>query len=57
MDFLLRVKAVLRRRKVEEELDEELQSHLELQIRKHLDAGLSLEDANNKLVLISGWSS
>jgi hypothetical protein len=33
MDFLLRVKAVLRRRKVEEELDEELQFHLELQTR------------------------
>jgi putative ABC transport system permease protein len=44
-DLLLRAQAILRRRKVEEELNDELQSHLELQTRKHLDAGLSLEEA------------
>ncbi|MGI9071859.1 MAG: ADOP family duplicated permease [Bryobacteraceae bacterium] len=47
-DFLLRAEAILRRRKVEEELDEELQSHLELQTRKHLDAGLSIEEAKRQ---------
>ena len=44
-DLMLRAQAILRRRKVEEELDDELQSHLELQTRKHLDAGLSFEEA------------
>jgi hypothetical protein len=46
--LLLRTKAILRRRKVEEELDEELQSHLELQTRKHLNAGLSIEEARRQ---------
>jgi putative ABC transport system permease protein len=47
-DLLLRAKAILLRRKVEEELDDELQSHLELQTRKHLNAGLSLEEAKRQ---------
>jgi hypothetical protein len=47
-DLLLRAKAILLRRKVEEELDEELQSHLELQTRKHLKAGLSIEEAKRQ---------
>jgi hypothetical protein len=47
-DFLLRAKAILHGSKVEEELDEELQSHLELQTRKHLDGGLSFEQAKRQ---------
>jgi putative ABC transport system permease protein len=47
-DLLLRVKAILRRRKMDEELDEELQSHLELQTRKHLISGLGLDEAKQQ---------
>jgi hypothetical protein len=47
-DLLLRATAIVRRRRVEEELDEELRSHLELQTRKHVDAGLSPEEAERQ---------
>jgi putative ABC transport system permease protein len=53
-DLLLRAQAILRRRKVEEELDDELQSHLELQTRKHVDAGLSLEQAKQQACIDFG---
>jgi hypothetical protein len=38
-DLVFRLKAILSRRRMEDELDEELQTHLELQTRKHLAAG------------------
>ncbi len=47
-DLLLRATAIVRRRRVEEELDQELRSHLELQTRKHVDAGLSPEEAERQ---------
>ena len=40
-----RLRAVLRRGKAEEELDEELAFHIEMQARKHRAAGLSADDA------------
>jgi putative ABC transport system permease protein len=48
MDFWLRLKAVLRRPRMEDDLDEELRAHLEFQTRKHVAAGLSPEQARNK---------
>ncbi|MDQ2775546.1 MAG: permease prefix domain 1-containing protein, partial [Acidobacteriota bacterium] len=47
-DFFLRFKAIFRRDHVEAELDEELQTHLELQIRKHVAAGMSVQEARTK---------
>ena len=47
-DLLLRLKAIVSRRQIEHELDEELQTHLELQTRKHLAAGFSMEEAQVK---------
>jgi hypothetical protein len=47
-DLLLRATAILCRRRVDEELDDELRSHLELQARKHIDAGLSPEEAEHQ---------
>jgi hypothetical protein len=45
---------LLRRRQGEEDLGEELESHLELQTRKHLAAGLSLEEARRRARLEFG---
>ena len=44
-DILFRLRALLRSRAVEQELDEELRSHLEHEIEKHVRAGLSRPDA------------
>lgn len=47
-DLLLRFKAVVRRGRMEEELGEELRTHLELQVQKHVAAGLNIEEARVK---------
>ena len=47
-DLLLRAKAVLFRHQAEQELDEELRSHLEFQTRKHLAAGLTADEAERR---------
>ena len=44
-DLLIRARALIHRREVERELDEELRFHLERQIAAHVRAGLSPEDA------------
>src|SRR2546428_7958341 len=44
-DLLLRLRALVVRRRVDEELDEELAFHLEMQTRTHLSAGVSETDA------------
>jgi predicted permease len=47
-DAVLRLRALLAPRRVERELDEELAFHIEREVRKHLDAGLSPSDARNR---------
>ncbi|HET9179537.1 MAG TPA: permease prefix domain 1-containing protein [Terriglobia bacterium] len=47
-DLLYRMRAVLWRRAMEAELDEELRSHLEHQAEKHLRSGLSREEAERR---------
>ncbi len=47
-DLLLRSRAILGRRQMEHELDEELRTHLELQMRKHLFSGSSIGEAQAK---------
>ena len=47
-DLLLRLKAVFSRPRMEDELDEELQSHLEFQTRKHLVSGLDEREARRR---------
>ncbi|OLE78865.1 MAG: hypothetical protein AUF76_18280 [Acidobacteria bacterium 13_1_20CM_2_65_9] len=44
-DLMLRLRALLLRRRVDDELDEELAFHLEMQARKHRDAGVCDADA------------
>ena len=44
-DLRLRARALLARRRVERELHDELEFHLEMEIRKHVAAGLSPDDA------------
>src|SRR5262245_57795393 len=44
-DFKLRLRALLFRRRVEDELDEEVQFHIEMQTRRNLAAGLRASDA------------
>lgn len=44
-DLLYRLRALVRRQSVEDELDEELRFHLEREVEKHLSAGLSWDEA------------
>jgi hypothetical protein len=44
-DLLFRLRAIFRRRSVERELDEELQFHLEHEVEKLMQSGLSREEA------------
>src|SRR5678815_5069061 len=44
-DLWLRLRALLLRRRVEREMHEELDFHVEMQTRKHLAAGLGANDA------------
>ena len=44
----LRLRSLLRRSQVEQELNAELQFHLEQQIEENLAAGMSREEANTR---------
>jgi putative ABC transport system permease protein len=44
-DWLIRLRAILRRDSVEQELDEELRFHLEHAIERHVESGMSRADA------------
>src|ERR1700758_5263828 len=47
-DLWIRVRALLRRGKVESELDYELRFHLERQVEKYVQSGLSREEAQRR---------
>ncbi|HEX8764415.1 MAG TPA: permease prefix domain 1-containing protein, partial [Candidatus Acidoferrum sp.] len=47
-DLWIRVRAMLRRKSVESELDEELRFHLERQVEKYVRSGMSREDARRR---------
>jgi len=53
-DWWLRMRALLRRGRVEAELDEELRFHLERQVEKYLQSGLSREEAQRRARLEFG---
>lgn len=53
-DLFIRLRAILRRPKVEQELDEELQFHLQHEIAKRMARGLTLEDATREAKLAFG---
>lgn len=53
-DFLFRFKALVRRRRVEGELDEELRFHFEEQVEKHVKSGLSRVEAIRRASLTFG---
>ena len=53
-DLLYRLRAILRRKAMEDELDEELRFHLERQAEKELKAGLTPEEAKRKARLALG---
>jgi putative ABC transport system permease protein len=55
-DWIIRLRSLLRRRRVEQELDEELTFHLERQFEKHLKAGLEKEEATKRVRLQFGGS-
>jgi hypothetical protein len=48
-DCKLRIRALLFRRRVEDELDEELKFHLAMQTRRNLDSGMNPRDASLEL--------
>jgi predicted permease len=53
-DALLRVRALIFRRRVEQELDEELQFHIEMQTRKNVAAGMSDSEASQRARVLFG---
>ncbi len=53
-DLIIRLRSLLRRRTVEQELDEELTFHLERQFEKNLNAGLEQEEAKRRVRLQFG---
>src|SRR5258705_247209 len=53
-DLLIRLRALLRRRAVEAELDDELRFHRERQLESYLRAGLSPDQARRRLGLEFG---
>jgi hypothetical protein len=50
----LRIKSIFTRRRVESELDEELQFHLEHKIEEGIAAGLSPDEARRRALLAMG---
>ncbi len=53
-DLLLRLRALFLRGRVESELQEEFAAHLELQTRKHIQAGMSIDEARRRARLEFG---
>src|SRR5215472_13950079 len=47
-DVLIRVRTLFRRKSVETELDDELRFHLERQVEKYVQSGLSREEAQRR---------
>ena len=56
-DFFIRLRALLRRTTVEGELDEELRFHLENQVEKYIQSGLTREQATRRARLELGASN
>ena len=55
-DLIFRLRSLFRRSAVENELDDELQFHLEQQVEKHVRSGLTREDAMRQARLeFGGW--
>ena len=54
-DLWMRLRALLRRRAVEQELDDELRSHFEQQVEKWVASGVAMEEARRRArLMISG---
>jgi len=53
-DLLVRIRSLFRRRRVEEELDDELRFHFEHEVEKHIAAGVDPEEARRKARLVFG---
>lgn len=53
-DLLFRIRAIFRRNRVEQELDEELRFHLDRQVEKHLQTGDAREEAARRARLDFG---
>ena len=47
-DLQLRIQALISRRRVEQELDEELAFHIERNIQRHIESGLSAAEARTR---------
>src|SRR6267143_784144 len=52
--FIRRVAALFRRRRVEDDLDEELRAHLEMAVEMNIGKGMSAEDARREALLSLG---
>src|SRR6185312_12971949 len=53
-DFLLRLRALIARQSMEEELDEEMNAHIELQTRKYVAQGMTVEEAGRRARIAFG---
>ena len=56
-DLLFRLRAIFRSKAMDAGLDEELRFHLDRQLAKHMEAGLSPEEARRRLRLDFGGAS
>jgi predicted permease len=53
-DLWLRLRALLLRRRAESELEEEIAAHIELQTRKHMQAGMNADEARQHARIVFG---
>src|SRR5712692_10246612 len=53
-DLLYRLRTIFRRKTVEEELDDELRFHFEREVEKHMNSGLTREEALRRARLAFG---
>jgi len=52
--LILRLRSLFRRARVEDELDTELQFHLQQQVEEHVAAGMSVEEARSSALRAIG---
>src|SRR5215467_6225440 len=57
MDLLFRLRAIFRAKSMDADLDEELQFHLDRQLEKYIQAGLSPEEARRRVRLDFGGAT
>src|SRR5579863_6336152 len=53
--FLIRLRALFQRKKLDAEMDEEMRAHVEMKTRANLEAGMNAHDARYAALRQFGW--